>query len=79
MHADLTVFIPSSSNLTFFLKDGLFYNSQCLKCRWFSFYNFAVQQVVEPELNREVKAFSQKAGDLMGFSIYFTAGRVSFR
>ena len=55
----------------------MFYILQCLKRLFFSFYNFAVQQVVEREFNREVKVFVfvfQKAGVLKGFRIYLTAG-----
>ena len=58
----------------------MFYILQCLKPLFFSFYNFAVQQFVEHEFNREVKAvffffpFFQKAGVLKGFPISLTAG-----
>ena len=59
----------------------MFYILQCLKRLFFFFHNFAVQQVVEREFNREVKVFVfvfvfffQKAGVLKGFRIYLTAG-----
>ena len=58
----------------------MFYILQCLKRLLFSFHNFAVEQFVEREFNREVKAvffffsFFQKAGVLKGFPISLTAG-----
>ena len=58
----------------------MFYILQCLKRLFFSFYNFAVQQFVEHEFNREVKAgflfffFLSESRCLEGFS-YFPHSR----
>ena len=56
----------------------MFYILQCLKCLFFSFYNFAVQQVVEREFNRDTGFFFFSGSRcLEGFS-YLPHSRQSF-